>query len=93
VYAPRNPYFSEFSYGFAVTENLVSNPGSNITVALVFPSLIEENQVGFDVMLQRPGKTAVLAVQARSSDDGTSTPPLRPVFRTQNRGKEYQIRG
>jgi len=60
MYVPRNPYFSEFSYGFAVTENLVSNPGSNITVAPVFPSLIEENQVGFDVMLQRPGKPLFL---------------------------------
>jgi hypothetical protein len=60
MYVPRNPYFSEFSYGFAVTENLVTNPASRISVAPVFPSLIEENQVGFDVMLQRPGKPLFL---------------------------------
>ena len=51
---PRNPYFSEFSYGYAVTENLVMGQGSSVTVAPIFPSLIKEAQVGFDVLISRP---------------------------------------
>jgi hypothetical protein len=54
MYIPRNPYFSEFSYGYALTENLVSNQGGTVTVAPIFPSLIEEGNVGFDVLISRP---------------------------------------
>jgi hypothetical protein len=54
MYIPRNPYFSEFSYGYALTENLVTGQGSSVTVAPIFPSLIEEGQVGFDVLIARP---------------------------------------
>lgn len=54
MYIPRNPHFSEFSYGYAVTENLVSNEGSSVTVAPIFPSQIEEGKVGFDVLINRP---------------------------------------
>jgi hypothetical protein len=54
VYVPRNPYFSEFSYGYALTESLITGRGSSVTVAPIFPSLIEEGQVGFDVLIERP---------------------------------------
>jgi hypothetical protein len=55
MYVPRNPYFSEFSYGYAVTEELVRGRGSRVTVAPIFPSLIEEGQVGFDVLIRQKG--------------------------------------
>lgn len=55
MYVPRNPYFSEFSYGYAVTEDLISGRGSGVTVAPVFPSLVEEGQVGFDVLINQNG--------------------------------------
>lgn len=60
MYVSRNPHFSEFSYGYAVTEDLVLSSGATITIAPVFPSLIEENQLGFDAMLDRAGKPLFL---------------------------------
>jgi len=54
MYIPRNPYFSEFSYGYALTDNLVAGQGSSVAVAPIFPSLIEEGQVGFEVLIARP---------------------------------------
>ncbi len=49
--------FSEFSYGYCVTEDLVVGQGTQLTAAPVFPSLIEEGQpgVGYDVRFDRPG--------------------------------------
>lgn len=47
--------FSEFSYGFAVTDELINWRGTNITAAPYFPSLIEEGSVGYDLRLDRPG--------------------------------------
>ncbi len=47
--------FSEFSYGFALTNEMVGV--SNLQVAPIFPSLIEEGKrgVGYDVKLDAPG--------------------------------------
>ena len=47
---------SEFSYGFALTHELVLSLGS-LVAAPVFPSLIEEGKAGggYDVKLQAPG--------------------------------------
>ncbi|PSH04383.1 MAG: hypothetical protein CXZ00_06015 [Acidobacteria bacterium] len=49
--------FSEFSYGYCLTEDLIVGQGTPITAAPVFPSLVEEGQagVGYDVRLNRPG--------------------------------------
>ena len=50
------PSISEFSYGFAITSELVQAPGA-VTAAPVFPSLRAEGQQGggWDVQLDRPG--------------------------------------
>lgn len=50
------PSISEFSYGFAVTSELVQAPGA-VTASPVFPSLRAEGQQGggWDVRLDRPG--------------------------------------
>ena len=50
------PSISEFSYGFAITSELVQAPGA-VTAAPVFPSLRAEGQQGggWDVRLDRPG--------------------------------------
>lgn len=47
---------SEFSYGFALTHELVLSLGS-LVAAPIFPSLIEEGKVGggYDVKLEAPG--------------------------------------
>jgi len=48
------PKISEFSYGYAFTENLVDWVGSLLAAAPVFPSLIEEGKAngGYDLKLQ-----------------------------------------
>src|SRR6186713_1069927 len=49
------PSISEFSYGFAITSELVRAPGG-VTAAPVFPSLVVEGRSGgWDVRLDRPG--------------------------------------
>jgi len=49
------PRISEFSYGFALTNELVG--WAELSAAPVFPSLIEEGRAGggYDVKLERPG--------------------------------------
>lgn len=49
--------FSEFSYGYCLTEDLIVGQGTTLTAAPVFPSLVEEGQPsgGYDVRLERPG--------------------------------------
>jgi hypothetical protein len=50
-----DPAISEFSYGFALTNELIRSPGFQVTAAPVFPSLIQEGQAGgYDVRLDRP---------------------------------------
>lgn len=51
------PNISEFSYGYAITEELVHWHGTSLTAAPVFPSLYQEGQPGggWDVMLKRRG--------------------------------------
>ena len=51
------PDISEFSYGYALTDELINWHGTTLTAAPVFPSLYQEGQPGggYDVMLQRPG--------------------------------------
>ena len=48
---------SEFSYGFALTNELINCCRFPLTAAPVFPSLYQEGQRGggYDVMLRRPG--------------------------------------
>src|SRR5215208_5575900 len=51
--------FSEFSYGFALTHELIVSAPGGVTAAPVFPSLVEEAHVGFDLMIKlRPRTTA-----------------------------------
>ena len=51
------PNISEFSYGYALTEELVKGIGSKITSAPVFPSLYQEGKKGggWDLKLEKGG--------------------------------------
>lgn len=62
------PNISEFSYGFAITNELVQAPGMNVSAAPVFPSLIAEGQPGggWDVRVEQPG--VPLFLQFKLSD-------------------------
>ena len=51
------PDLSEFSYGFALTQELIAMAGEPLRAAPIFPSLIEEGKAGggYDVSLDLPG--------------------------------------
>ena len=51
------PNISEFSYGYALTDELIHRREININSAPIFPSLYEEGQNGggYDLFLDRPG--------------------------------------
>jgi hypothetical protein len=51
------PDISEFSYGFALTQELIVIAGEPLRAAPIFPSLIEEGKAGggYDVNLDIPG--------------------------------------
>jgi hypothetical protein len=49
------PCFSEFSYGFALTREICERLWGGFNAAPVFPSLVEEGDVGHDVHLDFPG--------------------------------------
>ncbi len=51
------PEMSEFSYGYALTDELIHWHGTSLTAAPIFPSLYQEGKSGggYDVMLQRSG--------------------------------------
>ena len=82
-----NPDISEFSYGFALTDELIHWLGTSITAAPVFPSLYREGQAGGGqaVMLQRPGIPLFLQFKlshcmvrnsASEAKDGYFAPPF-----------------
>lgn len=51
------PTLSEFSYGFALTNELIGLAGEPLRIAPIFPSLVEEGRAGggYDVHLDLPG--------------------------------------
>jgi hypothetical protein len=62
------PDFSEFSYGYAITEELVASLKASVIAAPVFPSLYEEGQKGggYDVKIPLAGK--LIFLQFKLSD-------------------------
>lgn len=81
------PNISEFSYGYALTDELIHWYGTPLTAAPVFPSLYQEGQKGggYDVMLQRPGLPLFLQFKlshcmvrsnAQEVKDGIFLPPF-----------------
>jgi len=99
AYIPENPFFSEFSFGYAVTEDLVraaGAAGSGITIAPVFPSLIEEGKRGFDMMLDRAGIPLFLQfklahlLQYKSAGEYKAGHFVPPFYRMQLRCKGPQ---
>lgn len=79
--------FSEFSYGYCITEDLVVGQGMPLTGAPVFPSLIEEGQsgIGYDVRFNLPGIPLFLQFKlvhqmvrgnANEAKNGEFTPPF-----------------
>ncbi|MEW9614402.1 hypothetical protein AB3G45_11305 [Shinella sp. S4-D37] len=46
--------YSEFSYGYAFTENLIRGSASAPTGAPIFPNLVQEAKAGYDVRIDYP---------------------------------------
>jgi hypothetical protein len=57
--------FSEFSYGYAVTEDIIHHFGRP-TIAPIFPNLSVEGKLGYDLKLDVPGQP--LFLQFKLSD-------------------------
>ena len=85
------PDISEFSYGYALTDELIHWHGTPLTAAPIFPSLYREGRPrkgepgGYDIMLQRPGLPLFLQFKlshcmirksAKEFDDIIFTPPF-----------------
>ncbi len=47
--------YSEFSFGYAFTENLIRSSPTAPTGAPIFPNLVQEAQLGYDVKINLPG--------------------------------------
>ncbi|WP_407150456.1 hypothetical protein [Bradyrhizobium sp. ORS 86] len=46
--------YSEFSFGYAFTENLIRSSSASPSSAPVFPNLVQEAQLGYDVRIDLP---------------------------------------
>ena len=94
--------FSEFSYGYCLTEDLIVWQGTPLTAAPVFPSLIEEGQpgVGYDVRFDRPGTPLFLQFKlvhqmvrgtAKEAKSGHFQPPFyRMHLRSRHISDQHQ---
>lgn len=97
------PNISEFSYGYALTEELVKGFGSKITSAPVFPSLYQEGKKGggWDVELKKGGiplfiqfKLAHYLKNANAKERISghfSTPYYRMHLRPINHSKQHEL--
>jgi len=96
------PEISEFSYGFALTSELLNTSGYEVTSAPVFASLYEEGQAGggWDVRLDRA--TVPLFLQFKVSDhmvrstckegrDGVGIPCYRMHLRPARVSQQHEL--
>lgn len=92
--------FSEFSYGYAVTEEIVGAHGP-LTIALIFPSLLTEGRLGYNLRLDLPGCSLFLQFKlsdcrvggnAREAKSGLLTNPFhRMHLRANGRSRQHQL--
>ena len=97
------PNISEFSYGYALTEELVKGFGTSITSAPVFPSLYQEGKKGggWDVKLENGGIPLFLQFKlshylknanAKERKSGHfSSPYYRMHIRPINHSKQHEL--
>lgn len=93
------PDISEFSYGYAVTSELVQKCGTTLAGAPIFPSLIEEGQLGYDLELPIIG--CPIFLQFKLTDhmvgglakgaDKVGTPHYRMHLRSLKYSKQHNL--
>ncbi|WP_449045926.1 hypothetical protein [Paracoccus versutus] len=94
--------FTEFSYGYAFTENLIRSSSTAPTGAPTFPNLIQEARLGYDVRIDLPGlplffqfKLPELMVRATSKEisqfalPGLSAPFFRMPLMRRSRSDQH----
>ncbi len=52
--------YTEFSFGYAFTENLIRSAVQGPSTAPVFPNLVQEGRLGYDVKVELPGSLLFL---------------------------------
>lgn len=98
----ENERFSEFSYGFLLTDELIHWPGTHLTGAPIFPSLQAEGQVGGGYDVKLPGVPLFLQFKLShrmERRDATETkdyhlylPPFYRMFlRPRSRSNQHQL--
>lgn len=96
------PDFSEFSYGYAVTEELVAFSKAILVAAPLFPSLYEEGKVGgYDVNIPMKGTPVFLqfklsdCLERANSKEYPSPIPSLPYYRMylrpRNNSDQHQL--
>lgn len=97
------PTISEFSYGFALTRELLLGPGVEVTAAPVFPTTIAEGQEGggWDVRLDRPGVPLFLQFKLcdrmvsshcrEARDAGFTVPCYRMYIRSSRVSRQHRM--
>lgn len=96
-------HFSEFSYGYALTDELIHWYGTPLTAAPVFPSLQEEGMSGggYDVQLKGPGVPLFLQFKLSDRMEGANAleakagflhaPFYRMHLRPAGRSKQHKL--
>ncbi len=98
----ENERFSEFSYGFALTDELIHWHGTTLTGAPIFPSLKKEGQVGGGYDVKLPGVPLFLQfklshrMERRNATETSQYGLYEPYFyrmllRPRNRSKQHQL--
>lgn len=97
------PDISEFSYGYALTEELIHNSGLPIRAAPLFPSLIQEGRagggydvqipfIGFPLFLQFKLSDCMVRGTAWEAQQGLLNPPFyRMHLRPMKHSQQHQL--
>lgn len=92
-----SPDFSEFSYGYAVTEELVASNKATLAAAPLFPSLYQEGKAGggYDVKIPLKGTPVFLqfklsdCLERKNSKEYPKTIPNLPYYRMYLRPRNH----
>jgi len=87
------PDISEFSYGYALTSEIIQTCGTSLAGAPLFPSLIQEGDLGYDLRLPIVGAPVFLQFKlsdhmVRSTAEGADKVPI-PHYRMHLRPLKY----
>lgn len=75
--------FSEFSYGFALTSEIITRSKADLVKAPEFPNLKKEGKVGYDLKLEWPLLTLLLqfkSVNAMTTNRAKESHVIKPEF-------------